>query len=982
MHYTILEHVGAGGMGRVYRAEQAVLGKTLAVKVIHPHLANDENAAARFYGEAKACSRLNHPNSVSVIDFGRTDDNLLFLVMEFLRGRDLSTVVWGAGTLPVLRAVNIVRQVLAALSEAHEHGIVHRDIKPENILVEPLSTGGDFVKVVDFGLAKIRSEATTGVTSPGLVCGTPDYMAPEQCRGLPADHRSDLYSVAVMLYYCVTSRLPFEGEHPNQVLQMHVNDPPPDPRTHVPDLPEAFVQALLRGLAKEPADRYQSAVEFADALGASVVVPQVPSDGARGAVCPACRAPVPVGRRFCGECGTRVLTTLTLREDGADATRRAPQRPGMASAGGFLPFVGRDAELSQVELARARAADGTLVSLRVVGEEGSGKHRLVQTALESARRAGDLVVCVGPDPRWAGVAYAPVAQCIRALLEIPVATEPVAWLEERVRTTGGDMDPAVRAGFIEVFTPGGASDLDARGRTEGVVRALAWAMREGMRGRARAVVVAFEQLHRTDAASVRVLAGLLSRPVPVPAFVLMTHVPRFTATWTRCDAVALRGLAPELARQAVATVRAGVELPSGEVLPLHLEQLARWAVEGGGAPPSRLVDLIAARLERLPVTARRVVQALAVLGDEDREGVGAVAGTGKDVDAGALRSLVDGGWVLTETTGSRTRLRVAHPLLREVADAGIPADVRKDLHAACVQAARGAELPLEVQAHHAFYAGPAFQALLLIERVGDQALARGDDAAAAQALRRGLEFARRERGRGEIDEPERAVVIFTRKLGEALVRAGDTAEAEGVLREGLGVAARTDPEWPRLEGALGRALCARGRHGEGMRAIDNAVAMARRQGQRGVAAELLVGRAEMEALARAWTEVVGSLDAADGLLREALRTAGPSDPLRRQRVDLLLRLARARRLSGHEADGELAEARVLATEMFMVTARAQCDAEAAEWAESVGDRRAAVAAWRRAVHAAREAGDAALEALYEERARRLGRYEPVGATGN
>jgi len=146
--YMILEAIGAGGMGRVYRAEQTSLGKTLAIKVIHPHLAGDDNAVARFYAEARACSRINHPNAVSVLDFGRTDDNLLYLVMEFLRGRDLARVVWEAGTLPWARAGEIIRQVLAALSEAHEQGVIHRDIKPENVLVEPLRTGGDFADLL------------------------------------------------------------------------------------------------------------------------------------------------------------------------------------------------------------------------------------------------------------------------------------------------------------------------------------------------------------------------------------------------------------------------------------------------------------------------------------------------------------------------------------------------------------------------------------------------------------------------------------------------------------------------------------------------------------------------------------------------------------------------------------------------------------------------------------------------------------------
>src|SRR5580692_13077302 len=153
--YLMLELVGIGGMGRVYRAEQTNLGRTVAVKIIHPHLVGEENAAARFITEARAASRLNHPNSVAVIDFGRQDGQL-YLVMEFLRGRDLARVAYEEGPLSFRRIVNVMRQTLAALSEAHHLGIIHRDLKPENIILEPMRTGGDFVKVVDFGLAKVR----------------------------------------------------------------------------------------------------------------------------------------------------------------------------------------------------------------------------------------------------------------------------------------------------------------------------------------------------------------------------------------------------------------------------------------------------------------------------------------------------------------------------------------------------------------------------------------------------------------------------------------------------------------------------------------------------------------------------------------------------------------------------------------------------------------------------------------------------------
>ncbi len=210
--YVILELVGIGGMGRVYRAEQTNLGRTVAVKIIHPHLVGEENTAARFITEARAASRLNHPNSVGIIDFGNTPDGQLYLVMEFLRGRDLARVIHEDGALTFRRIVDVLRQTLAALAEAHNESIVHRDLKPENIILEPVRSGGDFVKVVDFGLAKMRAETQQpGITSPGIVCGTPEYMSPEQARGDTLDARSDIYAVGVILYQLVSGRLPFEA---------------------------------------------------------------------------------------------------------------------------------------------------------------------------------------------------------------------------------------------------------------------------------------------------------------------------------------------------------------------------------------------------------------------------------------------------------------------------------------------------------------------------------------------------------------------------------------------------------------------------------------------------------------------------------------------------------------------------------------------------------------------------------------------------
>jgi serine/threonine protein kinase len=325
--YGILELVGVGGMGRVYRAEQKALGRTVAVKIIHPHLLGDESASVRFITEARASSRLNHPNSVGVIDFGKSGTQL-YLVMEFLRGKDLARVVYEEGPLPFKRIVDILCQVLAALAEAHHLDIIHRDLKPENIVLEPMRSGGDFVKVVDFGLAKMKAEVSApGVTSPGIVCGTPDYMAPEQGRGDPIDARSDLYAVGVILFQLLTGRLPFEADNPTQVVLMHLSLPAPDPSAVAPerDIPEGLIEITLKALQKDAARRYQNADEFAAALRGSLVL----NDGMSGrfnsveagVICTACRAIVPRGQKFCGDCGARIALPSA-----------PPSRVGMVSA--------------------------------------------------------------------------------------------------------------------------------------------------------------------------------------------------------------------------------------------------------------------------------------------------------------------------------------------------------------------------------------------------------------------------------------------------------------------------------------------------------------------------------------------------------------------------------------------------------------------------------------------------------------------------
>jgi eukaryotic-like serine/threonine-protein kinase len=263
-NFRVLKLIGTGAMGHVYQAEQMSLGKMVALKLLRSELMGDERLFKRFELEARNASRLSHPNSIQIIDFGR-DQDLLYIAMELLQGVDLGQLILREGPLSLPRVGRIMDQALGALDEAHAQGIVHRDLKPSNIMLASRRGDPDFVKVCDFGIAKAQtSREGIGLTMKGLVCGTPEYMSPEQARGDEVDGRSDLYAVGVILYQLVTGDLPFTASSPVGILSKHLADLPQPPSLRKPGLalPVGLERVILACLAKEPADRPQGAEEL------------------------------------------------------------------------------------------------------------------------------------------------------------------------------------------------------------------------------------------------------------------------------------------------------------------------------------------------------------------------------------------------------------------------------------------------------------------------------------------------------------------------------------------------------------------------------------------------------------------------------------------------------------------------------------------------------------------------------------------------
>lgn len=856
--YLLQELVGVGGMGRVYRAEQNMLGRTVAVKVIHPHLLGDDQTVARFYNEARAASRLNHPDSVSIIDFGRTEDGILYLVMEYLAGRDLAHILAEEGPLPFPRISRIVRHVLSALGEAHALGVVHRDLKPENVICRRVRRGAEQVKVVDFGLAHIVGPGGTSITTPGLVSGTPDYMSPEQGRGETVDGRGDLYSVGVVLFEMLTDRLPFEDDTPTKVVFKHIHEQVKDPREVAPHrhIPDSLAQICLKALSKRASDRYQTADEMYEVL---VRVSDRLESVKTGAIqiCPQCDTRNPSDQRFCGSCGARLGSELSLPP--STRTDPPPMNTSLLPGPTISPLVGRGPELERlVELRDQSAASAVWVTLQ--GEPGVGKSRLMTEFAARLASEGDAVALAGPHPSGAPVPYWPIRTLLTTLLDAD---------EERLRQIAQSEaigDPLARAGIAEALEPMGLAGRPGESRVAAVAVALSAAVRVAAgRSRSGLVTVFVDDLWRCDDLSAQALLRTTKLHPEGGLFLVTSSRPRDPDLDDEIVKMLVRGLELDHAglmlsgkgeREAEEVDRSLETMPSARLLlPLYLEQLRALGVSGMDMDetlPPRLADAVLARVERLNIASRRVLQVACVLGDRAPLTQLTELARGEDLDA-IKRLQADGLLVM-----QGENVAVCHSFVRELVETSIPAEHRKELHAQALQVVASGGAPLEVRAEHAWRAGEPMSALMLLEQMGDSANRRGDSGAAVLAFRRGLELARREvlmTGETSLD---RAIVTFSRKLGDAMDRHGETTAADGVLREALELAGPANSERPKMLLALSRVAQQRNRQRDATRFLGQALELSDQQGDR-------MG----EALAHL---ALGRLRLADGDARTALGT--------------------------------------------------------------------------------------------------------------
>ena len=775
--------IGIGGSGAVYRADQMALGRTVAVKILNEDLSADARMIKRFRDEATSASRLNHPNCVSIIDYGQSSDGLLYLAMEYVKGPTLTQLLVNENPLAVDRVVDITMQSLAGIEEAHLAGVVHADLKADNIILDQRRAGIDTVKIVDFGIARLVTGARE--QEDRSISGTPEYMAPEVISGAPPSFASDVYAVGIILYELLAYKTPFFAGSTTEILSNHLKAMIPSLTSRREQVSKELDAIVAKALAKHPADRFASAAEMRDALGALRLRSKLPVTDK----CTSCGTQCQPTFKFCPECGApRLRLSKPFEIPAVQITEVLP-----------LPFTGRAAEL-EVLLAHMRSTPtppsasgdpGSPACLLVTGLEGAGRSALLRHAYTQLGADGRVIYQVGPDPSGLAAPFYPIRSLLAAVLQLPPVSSEVE-LRDAVLAIG--LNERDIPGIAQLFGhPTSLLELEPPVRR----REMVWSALRALERAAMSnpVTIVCEDIDRFDYPSLEILRRTTDLTELALPPIVMTASAAFGAQWpwsiARLEIGALEAvdLAAMVAYLEGANVRG---LPPVQQLfettrayPGHVEHVVRYLLEGGKAEDTNITlpDLISARLSLLKQQTRDVLQAAAVLGIEPQLDLLRSMLPSEALEP-AMADAERSGLLGHDPSGELT---FTSRLVRDIVYDATPADVRRRLHGMAAAAVETMSPDIALLGHHHDLAGHAKEAITLLRRAGDHANEQLDEVGAGQFYQRALVAVRQAVQVGDDDgTAEAQFVMLSVKLADVLRTRGETHLARGVLAEARG----------------------------------------------------------------------------------------------------------------------------------------------------------------------------------------------------
>ncbi len=796
--FKLVACIGIGGSGAVFRAEQIALHRTVAVKILNAELATDERLVKRFRDEATSASSLNHPNTVSIIDFGQTRDGLLYLAMEYVSGPTLTQLLQTGVAIAVPRVLDIIAQILAGIEEAHLAGVVHADLKCDNIIVDQRRVGVDMVKVVDFGIARLANAPRDG--EERAVCGTPEYMAPEVIRGGVPGYAADLYAIGVILYELIAGVTPFIASSTVEILTNHLKAEVRPLSLHRAELQNlALEQLVAKALAKEPTARFASASEMR-----TVVLEELAR--LRGLA----------NLNACSECGVRSETSFKFCPECGAGRQRISRVFDIATPARLvrlnLPICGRDAELENLAcyLRGEIQSDGPLV---IAGSGGSGKTALLQAGYQRVQADKMFIYQTGADPTLVETPYYPLRAILASLLGLP---DICLAGDVEARVAALDLDDRDAPGILHLFGhETGLRELAPAVRRNETIASVRRVMVAAAAQQPMAVV--FEDVDRYDSASIDVLQRVVASRDPGLPPIVCTMDPSLATKFTKhpmlltplsLDAVAevVDAAMPELNADRV------YKLSRGQ--PSFVTHLLRFASSGGKLDDAadREADLIAARLAFVPMATLQALQAVAALGTEGAPALiaalmrsdAADASDNHDESAAGLEDAARLGLLRPVPAGPVTdaaELVFESFLVRDIVYASTPADVRRRLHAAAAQAMLNDVQSPALLGHHFLLAGDAQLAIEYLIAAGTEAHAMLDDHGAIRCYRSALLAVRETLGDG--DDVAGTFVDISIRLADLLRERGELALAKGFLTE-----ARTWIDRGVMAAAIDRGLAA------------------------------------------------------------------------------------------------------------------------------------------------------------------------------